>query len=172
MNFEEIGFILFIVLFIGFGILKEIRSGELGEFLNFMKMMKTSREDIFDEGGRSLRAQIDGKEVTLHIRTMMDLWEQTEDIKESAKIYLEETGKMGRNLDLRFTSSQDDDWLEIRYFAGEELLRTEKFNLDKEGPFKASSFIEEVFKEITPEGEAFGMAKKPPLPPPPPKRTL
>ena len=40
MNFEEIGFILFIVLFIGFGILKEIRSGELGEFLNFMKMMK------------------------------------------------------------------------------------------------------------------------------------
>ena len=153
MNSGEIGFILFIVLFIGFGILKELRSGELGEFLSFMKMMKTSQNDIFDEEGKSLRAQIDGKEVTLHIRTMMDFWKQTESIRESAKIYLEETGKMGRNLDLRFTSSQGDDWLEIRYFAGEEILRTEKINLDKEGPFKASSFVEEVFKETTPEGE-------------------
>ena len=153
MNSGEIGFILFIVLFIGFGILKEIRSGELGEFLSFMKMMKTSQNDIFDEEGKSLRDQIDGKEVTLHIRTMMDFWKQTESIRESAKIYLEETGKMGRNLDLRFTSSQGDDWLEIRYFAGEEILRTEKINLDKEGPFKASSFVEEVFKETTPEGE-------------------
>ena len=133
--------------------MKEIRSGELGEFLSFMKMMKTSQNDIFDEEGKSLRAQIDGKEVTLHIRTMMDFWKQTESIRESAKIYLEETGKMGRNLDLRFTSSQGDDWLEIRYFAGEEILRTEKINLDKEGPFKASSFVEEVFKETTPEGE-------------------
>ncbi len=153
MNSGEIGFILFIVLFIGFGILQVIRSGELGEILSFTKMMKTSQEDIFDEEGRSLRAQIDGKEVTLHIRTMMDFWEQTDDIKESAKIYLEETGKMGRNLDLRFTSSQGDDWLEIRYFAGEEILRTEKINLDKEGPAPASFFIEEVFKETTPEGE-------------------
>ena len=153
MNSGEIGFILFIVLFIGFVILKLIRSGELGEILSFMKMMKTSQDDIFDEEGKSLRAQIDGKEVTLHIRTMMDFWKQTEDIGESAKIYLEETGKMGRNLDLRFTSSQGDDWLEIRYFAGEEILRTEKINLDKEGPFKASSFVEEVFKETTPEGE-------------------
>ena len=153
MNSGEIGFILFIVLFIGFGILKAIRSGELGEILSFMKMVKTSQDDIFDEEGKSLRAQIDGKEVTLHIRTMMDFWKQTEDIGESAKIYLEETGKMGRNLDLRFTSSQGDDWLEIRYFAGEEILRTEKINLDKEGPFKASSFVEEVFKETTPEGE-------------------
>ena len=153
MNSGEIGFILFIVLFIGFGIFQVIRSGELGEILSFMKMMKTSQDDIFDEEGKSLRAQIDGKEVTLHIRTMMDFWKQTEDIRESAKIYLEETGKMGRNLDLRFTSSQGDDWLEIRYFAGEEILRTEKINLDKEGPFKASSFVEEVFKETTPEGE-------------------
>ena len=153
MNSGEIGFILFIVLFIGFGIFQVIRSGELGEILSFMKMMKTSQDDIFYEEGKSLRAQIDGKEVTLHIRTMMDFWKQTEDIGESAKIYLEETGKMGRNLDLRFTSSQGDDWLEIRYFAGEEILRTEKINLDKEGPFKASSFVEEVFKEITPEGE-------------------
>ena len=153
MNSGEIGFILFIILFIGFVILKLIRSGELGEILSFMKMMKTSQDDIFDEEGKSLRAQIDGKEVTLHIRTMMDFWKQTEDIGESAKIYLEETGKMGRNLDLRFTSSQGDDWLEIRYFAGEEILRTEKINLDKEGPFKASSFVEEVFKETTPEGE-------------------
>ena len=153
MNSGEIGFILFIVLFIGFGIFQVIRSGELGEILSFMKMMKTSQDDIFDEEGKSLRAQIDGKEVTLHIRTMMDFWKQTEDIGESAKIYLEETGKMGRNLDLRFTSSQGDDWLEIRYFAGEEILRTEKINLDKEGPFKASSFVEEVFKETTPEGD-------------------
>ena len=154
MNSGEIGFILFIVLFIGFGKLKEIRSGELGEFLSgLFWMVKTSQNDIFDEEGKSLRAQIDGKEVTLHIRTMMDFWKQTESIRESAKIYLEETGKMGRNLDLRFTSSQGDDWLEIRYFAGEEILRTEKTNLDKEGPFKASSFVEEVFKETTPEGE-------------------
>ena len=153
MNSGEIGFILFIVLFIGFGIFQVIRSGELGEILSFMMMMKTSQDDIFDEEGKSLRAQIDGKEVTLHIRTMMDFWKQTEDIGESAKIYLEETGKMGGNLDLRFTSSQGDDWLEIRYFAGEEILRTEKINLDKEGPFKASSFVEEVFKETTPEGE-------------------
>ena len=153
MTSGEIGFILFIIFFIGFVILKLIRSGELGEILSFMKMMKTSQDDIFDEEGKSFRAQIDGKEVTLHIRTMMDFWKQTEDIRESAKIYLEETGKMGRNLDLRFTSSQGDDWLEIRYFAGEEILRTEKINLDKEGPFKASSFVEEVFKETTPEGE-------------------
>ena len=116
-------------------------------------MMKTSQEDLFDGEGRDLRAQIDGNEVTLHIRSMMDLWEQTEGISESAKIYLEDSGKMGRNLDLRFTSSQGDDWLEIRYFAGEELLRTEKCNLDKEGPAPASLFIEEVFKETTPEGE-------------------
>ena len=122
-------------------------SGEFGQFLSFMKMMKTSQEDLFDGEGRDLRAQIDGNEVTLHIRSMMDLWEQTGGISESAKIYLEDSGKMGRNLDLRFTSSQGDDWLEIRYFAGEELLRTEKCNLDKEGPAPASLFIEEVFKE-------------------------
>ena len=144
---------LFILLWIFFTIRHLKGNEEFRELLSFMKMMKTSQEDIFDEEGRSLRAQIDGEEVTLHIRTMMDFWEQTEGINESAKIYLEEAGMMGRNLDLRFTSSQGDDRLEIRYFAGEELLRTEKINLDKDGPAPASLFIEEVFKDTTPEGE-------------------
>ena len=129
MNSGEIGFILFIVLFIGFGKLKEIRSGELGEFLSgLFWMVKTSQNDIFDEEGKSLRAQNDGKEVTLHITTMMDFWKQTENIRESAKIYLEDTGKMGRNLDLTFTSSQDDedDWLEIRYLTGKKFSEQRK----------------------------------------------
>ena len=49
-------------------------NGEFGQFLSFMKMMKTSQEDLFDGEGRDLRAQIDVNEVTLHIRSMMDLW--------------------------------------------------------------------------------------------------
>ena len=58
MNSGEIGFILFIVLFIGFGKLKEIRSGELGKFLSgLFWMVKTSQNDIFDEEGKSLLVQ-------------------------------------------------------------------------------------------------------------------
>ncbi len=74
-------------------------NGEFGQFLSFMKMMKTSQDDLFDGEGRDLRAQIDGNEVTLQIRSMMDLWEQSEGISESAKIYLEDPGKMGRGRD-------------------------------------------------------------------------
>jgi len=54
MNSGEIGFILFIVLFIGFGILKVIRSGEGGEFLSFMKMMKQGQADAFEGESKTL----------------------------------------------------------------------------------------------------------------------
>ena len=104
MNSGEIGFILFIVLFIGFGILKVIRSGEGGEFLSFMKMMKKGQADAFEGESKTLAVQIDGKAGVIEARTLMDILNQLSGIRESGILYLEDSGKMGRNLEFRYSS--------------------------------------------------------------------
>ena len=150
MNSGEIGFILFIVLFIGFGILKVIRSGEGGEFLSFMKMMKQGQADAFEGESKTLAVQIDGKAGVIEARTLMDILNQLSGIRESGILYLEDSGKMGRNLEFRYSSVGGDDYIEIREFAGEELIREQSINIEK-NPMEAMDFISDALKSATPD---------------------
>ena len=150
MNSGEIGFILFIVLFIGFGILKVIRSGEGGEFLSFMKMMKKGQADAFEGESKTLAVQIDGKAGMIEARTLMDILNQLSGIRERGILYLEDSGKMGRNLEFRYSSVGGDDYIEIREFAGEELIREQSINIEK-NPMEAMDFISDALKSATPD---------------------
>ena len=150
MNSGEIGFILFIVLFVGFGILKVIRSGEGGEFLSFMKMVKQGQADAFEGESKTLAVQIDGKAGVIEARTLMDILNQLSGIRESGILYLEDSGKMGRNLEFRYSSVGGDDHIEIREFAGEELIREQSINIEK-NPMEAMDFISDALKSATPD---------------------
>ena len=150
MNSGEIGFILFIVLFIGFGILKVIRSGEGGEFLSFMSFMKQGHADAFEGESKTLAVQIDGEAGVIEVRTLMDILNQLDVPNGKVGIlYLEDSGKMGRNLEFRYYDYQEDDHIEIREFAGEELIREQSINIER-NPMEAVDFLSDALKSVAP----------------------
>ena len=74
-------------------------------------------------------------------------------MRKSAIIYLEESGKFGRTLDIRMDEVDHDDIVKIAECIGGELVREQEFNMDKEGPMGLMSFIGEALKSASPDGE-------------------
>ena len=150
---EEIAIISLVLLFIGINIAKEIRSGELGQIIGFFKMMKEGQADVFDGETRTLAVEFDGVEGTIEVRSLNDFSMQMSNMRKSATIYLEESGKFGRTLDIRMDEIENDDIVKIAECIGGELVREQEFNMDKEGPMGLMSFIGEALKSASPDGE-------------------
>ena len=156
METVEIAVISLVLLFIGINIAKEIKSGELGQIIGFFKMMKEGQADVFAGETRTLAVEFDGVEGTIEVRSLNDFSMQMSNMRKSAIIYLEESGKFGRTLDIRIEEKENDDIVKIAECISGELVREEEFNMDKEGPMGLMSFLGEALKSASPDGEEWG----------------
>lgn len=112
-------------------------------FVVFLGAMKKSQEDVYDGETKTLKFQIDGIEVEKNVKNIQDVLNILMDAESRAIIYLEESGKMGRNIEMEFDYSGEDDIVEVKELIGTELLSKRKINLDSES-FEIINIISEA----------------------------
>ena len=112
-------------------------------FVVFLGAMKKSQEDVYDGETKTLKFQIDGIEVEKNVKNIQDVLNILMDVESRAIIYLEESGKMGRNIEMEFDYSGEDDIVEVKELIGTELLSKRKINLDSES-FEIINIISEA----------------------------
>lgn len=112
-------------------------------FVGFLGAVKKSQEDVYDGETKTLKFQIDGIEVEKNVKNIQDVLNILMDVESRAIIYLEESGKMGRNIEMEFDYSGEDDIVEVKELIGTELLSKQKINLDSES-FEIINIISEA----------------------------
>ena len=101
-------------------------------FMSFLGAIKKSQEDVYEGETKTLKFQIDGIEVEKNVKNINDVLNILMDAERRAIIYLEESGKMGRNIEMEFDYSGEDDIVEVKELIGTELVTKRKINLDSE----------------------------------------
>ena len=101
-------------------------------FMSFLGAIKKSQEDVYEGETKTLKFQIDGIEVEKNVKNINDVLNILMDAERRAIIYLEESGKMGRNIEMEFDYSGEDDIVEVKELIGTELVSKRKINLDSE----------------------------------------
>ena len=105
---------------------------DLPEFMEMFKLPALSQKPAFQNGEtRYLKAEIDGKEKDLKVRTLNDFFQQTMSMNSKIIVYLEDDWKGGRKLEMETNSSGGDDYIRITHSNGGDVLAEEKLNLDK-----------------------------------------
>ena len=137
------GVAIFIVVISYFSI-----KSELPGVIALLKLPALAQKPAFQDGStRTLQAQIDGKEKELKVTTLDDLLTKMMSTKKKGFLYLDEDRKGGRNIEMELTSDDEDDYMRLKLLHGEETLRDQQFNLDKDisGPFH---FISEALRDV------------------------
>ena len=67
-------------------------------------------------------------------------------------LYLDESGKMGRNIEFYLDTSGEDSMMEVKELLAGELIREEVINLDDD-PFKAAEFISSALEASASDDE-------------------
>lgn len=101
-------------------------------FIGYLGAIKKSQEDVYEGETKTLKFQIDGIEVEKNVKNINDVLNILMDAERRAIIYLEESGKMGRNIEMEFDYSGEDDIVEVKELIGTELVSKRKINLDSE----------------------------------------
>ena len=115
-----------------------------------LKLRIARKTESFQGQSKTLSVQIDGEKGVIEVRTVMDIFEsQLFDFRSVGILYLDNSHKMGRNLEFRYSSVEGDE-LEIREFAGEELIREQLINMDID-PTDAIDLISDALKSATPD---------------------
>ena len=122
--------------------------GELPGVISLLKLAALAQKPAFQDGStRTLQAQIDGKEKELKVTTLDSLLTKMMSTKKKGILYLDEDRKGGRNIEMELTSDDEDDYMRLKLLHGEETLRDQQFNLDKDisGPFH---FVSEALRDV------------------------
>ena len=137
------GVAIFIVVISYFSI-----KSELPGVIALLKLPALAQKPAFQDGStRTLQAQIDGKEKELKVTTLDDLLTKMMSTKKKGILYLDEDRKGGRNIEMDHPSDAEADYMRLKLLHGEETLRDQQFNLDKDisGPFH---FISEALRDV------------------------
>ncbi len=121
---------------------------ELPGIIALLKLPALAQKPAFQDGStRTLQAQIDGKEKELKVTTLDDLLTKMMSTKKKGILYLDEDRKGGRNIEMELSSDDEDDYMRLKLLHGEETLRDQQFNLDKDisGPFH---FVSEALRDV------------------------
>ena len=121
---------------------------ELPGVIALLKLPALAQKPAFQDGStRTLQAQIDGKEKELKVTTLDDLLTKMMSTKKKGILYLDEDRKGGRNIEMELSSDDEDDYMRLKLLHGEETLRDQQFNLDKDisGPFH---FVSEALRDV------------------------
>ena len=105
---------------------------EFRNLVGFLGAIKKSQEDVYEGETKTLKFQIDGIEIEKNVKNINDILNILMDAERRAIIYLEESGKMGRNIEMEFDYSGEDDIVEVKELIGTELVTKRKINLDSE----------------------------------------
>tara|TARA_B110000444_G_scaffold4380_1_gene4155 strand:- start:865 stop:1926 length:1062 start_codon:yes stop_codon:yes gene_type:complete len=116
---------------------------EFRNLVAFLGAIKKSQEDVYEGETKTLKFQIDGIEVEKDVKNINDVLNILMDAESRAIIYLEESGKMGRNIEMEFDFSGEDDIVEVKELIGTELVSKSKVNLDS-GPMEIINIISEA----------------------------
>ncbi len=121
---------------------------ELPGIIALLKLPALAQKPAFQDGStRTLQAQIDGKEKEIKVTTLDDLLTKMMSTKKKGILYLDEDRKGGRNIEMELSSDDEDDYMRLKLLHGEETLRDQQFNLDKDisGPFH---FVSEALRDV------------------------
>ncbi len=116
--------------------------------IEMLKLPALAQRPAFQDGStRTLQAQIDGKEKEFKVTTLDNLLTKMMSTKKKGILYLDEDRKGGRNIEMELTSDDEDDYMRLKLLHGEETLRDQQFNLDKDliGPFQ---FVSEALEDV------------------------
>jgi len=116
---------------------------EFRNLIDYLGAIKKSQEDVYEGETKTLKFQIDGIEVEKNVKNINDVLNILMDAERRAIIYLEESGKMGRNIEMEFDYSGEDDIVEVKELIGTELVSKSKVNLDS-GPMEIINIISEA----------------------------
>ena len=109
-------------------------------FTSFLRLAKKANEDVYEGEVKTLRFMIDGEEINREVKKLNDIFEVMMEMDKKSILYLDESGKMGRNIEFYLDTSGEDDMMEVKELLAGELIREEVINLDDD-PFKAAEFI-------------------------------
>ena len=125
---------------------------EFRNFVGFLGAIKKSQEDVYEGETKTLKFQIDGIEIEKNVKNINDVLNILMDAESRAIIYLEESGKMGRNIEMEFDYSGEDDIVEVKELIGTELVSKRKINLDS-GPLDIINIISEALSSSIKEDD-------------------
>jgi hypothetical protein len=125
---------------------------DIKEIIGFMKLMKKANEDVYEGEVKTLKFMIDGEEIYKEVRKLNDIFDVMMDMDKNSILYLDESSKMGRNIEFKIDTSGSDDIMEVKELLAGELIREEVINLDN-NPFKAAEFISSALEASSSEEE-------------------
>ena len=148
MELAELAVWIGISIFIFFILYHSIKK-EFPEFMEMFKLPALAQKPAFQNGEtRYLKAEIDGKEKDLKVRTLNDFFQQTMSMNSKIIVYLDDDWKGGRKLEMETTSSGGDDYIRITHSNGGSVLAEEKLNLDK-NPVALFEFVADTLKDTS-----------------------
>lgn len=109
-------------------------------FIGFLRLAKKANEDVYQGEVKTLKFMIDGEEMNKEVGKLNDIFEIIMEMDQSSILYLDDNGKMGRNIEFNLDTSGEDDIMEVKELLAGELIRKEMINLD-DSPFEAAEFI-------------------------------
>jgi len=113
---------------------------EFKQFASLLKLAKKANEDVYEGEAKTLRFMIDGEEINREVKKLNDIFEVMMEMDKKSILYLDESGKMGRNIEFNLDTSGEDDMMEVKELFAGDLIREEIINLDDD-IFKAAEFI-------------------------------
>lgn len=129
------------------GLMNDVR-----EIISFTKLMKKANEDVYEGEVKTLKFMIDGEEINKEVRKLNDIFEVMMEMDRNSILYLDDNGKMGRNIEFDLDTSGDDDMMEVKELLAGELIREETINLDDD-PLKAAEFISSALEASASDGD-------------------
>jgi hypothetical protein len=95
---------------------------------------------------------IDGEEISREVKKLNDIFEVMMEMDKKSILYLDESGKMGRNIEFNLDTSGEDDIMEVKELFAGDLIREETINLDDD-PIKAAEFISNTLEAASSDEE-------------------
>ena len=118
------------------------KSGEFGNFVVFMKLATSAKNDLFDGETKTFVVSTNGTERTVGVKTVNDALNNIfATSSTSSRLYFGPQRETGLHLEYSIFSKNGDDFMRLTEKNGEKVINTLEFNLDKEGPVPAMELL-------------------------------
>ena len=135
---DVIAFALVVAVVFGLGAYRSFKHGELGKFIDFMKLASKANDDLFGGETKTFVVATTGAERTIKVKTINDAISHIFASATSlSTLYFGPQRESGLHLEYSVYSEHNDDFMRLTEKEGEEVINTSEFNLDKMGPVPA-----------------------------------
>ena len=132
---DDIAITVFVILVFGIGVYRSLKSGELRQLVDFMKLASKANDDLFDGASKTFVLKKNGEERTVQIKTISDAVNTIFMSRNGpSTLYFGPQREEGLHLEFSVYNQHNDDFMKLVEKDGAEVIRTLEFNLDKSGP--------------------------------------